>query len=70
VLPLSLSLSLSLSLFRYVDAPQLHTALMTAGINIGAQEVITIIRKLSDASGDGNISVELFFQEVFGAAFS
>jgi len=54
----------------YVDAPQLHTALMTAGINIGPQEVITIIRKLSDASGDGKVSVELFFQEVFGAAFS
>jgi len=54
----------------YVDASQLHQALITAGMSVVAQEVITIVRKLSEDTGDGVVSIERFFQEAFGKTFT
>jgi hypothetical protein len=51
-----------------VDAPQLHAALLTAGCPVVAQEVITIVRKLTE-DGDGSVSVEGFFASVLGESF-
>mmetsp|Transcript_21438 Transcript_21438/g.29789 ORF Transcript_21438/g.29789 Transcript_21438/m.29789 type:complete len:621 (-) Transcript_21438:127-1989(-) len=52
-----------------LGAGELLEALTTAGVEVAAQEVITIVRALDD-TGDGKVSVEKFFDQAFGLKFS
>lgn len=48
-----------------LDPAELQQALYTAGVEVNAQEVISVVRKLDDV-GDGKVSIEKLFHEAFG----
>mmetsp|Transcript_14043 Transcript_14043/g.30012 ORF Transcript_14043/g.30012 Transcript_14043/m.30012 type:complete len:586 (-) Transcript_14043:836-2593(-) len=52
----------------YLDPAELQQALYATGIEVNAQEVITVVRALDDI-GDGKVSIEKMFSGVFGLKF-